>query len=387
MADAMRPDRTEETTLRPETMAIRAGRPEGPGQPLNTPIVTASTFRRGGALEYSRGDGTDTIAAFEDAVGQLEGGWATAFSSGMAAVSAVFDQLPKRATIVAPDDCYQGVAMILADGVTKLGWTVERVPTDDTKRWLNLIAGKPDLVWLESPSNPLLAVADVPKLCAAAEAGGVQSAVDNTFATPLLQKPLDHGASFSVHSATKFIGGHSDLLGGVVVTADPELRDVLARRRMLGGATIGSLEAFLALRGLRTLPVRLGRSQASAADLAIRLGKHPSVAAVRYPGLSSDPGYAVAKRTLSGPGAVLSFETVGNPEALDAAVARLRVVASATSLGGVESTIERRAALAGQEHLPPTLLRLSVGCEHVEDLWTDLSAMLGSLADASGGEG
>ncbi|MGH1490652.1 MAG: trans-sulfuration enzyme family protein [Acidimicrobiales bacterium] len=365
--------------LRPETIAIRAGRPHGPGQPLNAPIVTASNFRHGGEREYSRGDGTETAAALEAAIGELEGGWAVSFSSGMAAVSAVFDQLPKRARIIAPDDCYQGVSMILSDGVAKLGWTVEHVAADNTDRWLTLIAGKPDLIWLESPSNPMLTVADVPQLCAAAEDAGVTAAVDNTFATPLLQRPLDHGASYSLHSATKFIGGHSDLLGGIVATADPELRDGLARRRLLGGAVIGSLEAFLALRGLRTLPVRLARSQASATDLAIRLGKHRSVTKVRYPGLSTDPGYEVAKRTLAGPGAVLSFETSGTPEALDEALTNLAVVTAATSLGGVESTIERRARLSGQEHVPATLLRLSVGCEHVEDLWDDLATLLENL--------
>ncbi len=298
----------------------------------------------------------------------------------MAAVSAVFDQLPPDATVVAPADCYQGVALVLDDGEKSSGWRVTRVATDDTDRWLELIEGKPDLVWLESPSNPMLAVADVPRLCAAAEALGVVVAVDNTFATPLLQRPLDHGAAYSIHSATKFIGGHSDLLGGVVATADPGRRDGLARRQLIGGAVIGSLEAFLALRGLRTLPVRLARSQASAADLALRLGKHEAVSIVRYPGLTADPGYQVAKRTLSGPGAVLSFETVGDPADLDRAMGSLTIVALATSLGGVESTIERRARLSGQEHVPPTLLRLSVGCEHVEDLWTDLSGMLDALA-------
>lgn len=366
--------------IRPETVAIQAGRPHEAGQPLNPSIVTASNFRQGGERVYARGEGTETTDAFETAVGDLEGGWAVAFSTGMAAVSAILDQLPNGARVVAPDDSYQGVAMVLADGADQRGWEVTRVATADLDRWLALAESQPDLLWLESPSNPLLAVADVPRICAAAEAAGVVTAVDNTFATPLLQRPLDHGATYSVHSATKFIGGHSDLLGGVVATAEPALRDGLARRRLLGGAVIGSLEAFLALRGLRTLPVRLARSQASAADLALRLGKHPSVSTVRYPGLTTDPGYQVAKRTMSGPGAVLSFETVGRPEELDQAMISLEIVAVATSLGGVESTIERRARLAGQEQVPPTLLRLSVGCEHVEDLWDDLSGMLDRLA-------
>ncbi len=365
--------------LRPETVAIKSGRPEGPGDPLNAPIVTASNYRDGGDREYSRGDSTETIDALESAIGELEGGWSVAFSSGMAAVSAILDQLPVGASVIAPDDCYQGVAMLLADGQKTKNWQVTRLATDDVDGWRSLIATRPDLVWLESPSNPMMAVCDVPRLCAAAEAIGVPCVVDNTFATPLLQRPLDHGAAYSLHSATKFIGGHSDLLGGVVATADPVLRDRLRDRRLLGGAVIGSLEAFLALRGLRTLPVRLARSQASAADLALRLSKHEGVATVRYPGLTKDPGYQIAKRTLSGPGAVLSFETVGTPEALDQAVAGLQVITPATSLGGVESTIERRARLVGQEAVPPTLLRLSVGCEHIEDLWTDLSSMLDRL--------
>ena len=366
--------------FRPETVAIRAGRPHLPGEPLNHGIVPASNYHQGGAREYSRGDGTETTAAFEAAIGELEGGWAVAFSSGMAAISAVIDQLPERATVVAPDDCYQGVAMLLEDGKRTRGWNVLKLGTDDVQAWLAAVAKRPDLVWIESPSNPMMAMNDVPKVCAAAEAAGVACAVDNTFATPLLQRPLDHGASYSVHSATKFIGGHSDLLGGVVVTADPKRREQLEHRRLLGGATIGSLEAFLALRGLRTLPVRLNRSQASAADLALRLSKHDAVTRVRYPGLTKDPGYPVAKRTLSGPGAVLSFETVGSPSRLDDELTALTVIAVATSLGGVESTIERRARLAGQEAVPPTLLRLSVGCEHVDDLWADLSALLDRMA-------
>lgn len=366
-------------SLRPETLAILSGRPSGPGDPLNHPMVPASTFHQGGERTYSRGDGTPTIEALEEAIGELEGGWGVAFGSGMAAVAAILDDLPAGARVVAPADCYQGVTMSLARGVERLGWTVETVELQDTGRWLELIDSRPDLVWLESPSNPLLTVADVPTIGAAAESAGVALAVDNTFATPLLQRPLDVGATWSLHSVTKFIGGHSDLVGGLVVTADPRCREALLRRQTLGGGVIGTLEAFLALRGLRTLPVRLGRAQASAADLALRLSKHRAVTRVRYPGLTSDPGYDLAKRTMSGPGAVLSFETVGDAAALDRALGGLRVISPATSLGGVESTAERRARIDGQTHLPPTLVRLSVGCEHVEDLWDDLEVLLSTL--------
>jgi cystathionine gamma-synthase len=381
MSSSQNPNPSAETPLRPETLAVVAGRDHVPGNPLNPPIVAASNFRLGGEREYSRGDGTETSDALERAIGELEGGWALAFGSGMAAISAVLDQLPGGARVVAPDDCYQGVAMSLADGERNRGWTVQLLATGDDDAWSEAIATRPDLVWLESPSNPLLTVADVPRLCAEAAAAGVAVAVDNTFATPLLQRPLDHGATFSIHSVTKFIGGHADLLGGVVVTADPERRELLAARQLLGGGVIGTLEAYLALRGLRTLPLRLSRAQATASDLALRLSKHEAVTAVRYPGLASDPGYPTAKRTLAGPGAVMSFDTVGHADALDAALQQLRVISPATSLGGVESTIERRARLQGQESLPPTLVRLSVGCEHVEDLWADLDRMLASLTD------
>ena len=237
--------------------------------------------------------------------------------------------------------------------------------------------GRPaDLLWLESPTNPLIDVADLTALCRAGREAGALVVVDNTFATPLGQQPLALGADLVLHSATKFIGGHSDLLTGIAVAASEELAARLVRRRQLAGATPGALEAFLALRGLRTLPVRLARAQESAGVLAARLLDHPAVERVRYPGLADDPGHALAARQMNGFGAMLSFEVRGGAAAADAVCRALRVVTNATSLGGVESTIERRAKLAGQEHIPPGLLRFSVGVEHVEDLWDDLSAAL-----------
>ncbi len=205
--------------------------------------------------------------------------------------------------------------------------------------------------------------------------------VDNTFATPLLQRPLEFGADLVMHSATKFIGGHSDLLLGLVVTADSDLLARVRRRQKLAGAIPGALEAYLALRGLRTLPVRLARSQESAGELARRLVGHPAVTRVRYPGLPDDPGHQRAAAQMDGFGAMLSFEVAGGAAAADAVCATVRIVVSATSLGGVESTMERRAKLAGQEDVPPGLLRLSVGIEHVEDLWTDLDAALRGTLD------
>jgi cystathionine gamma-synthase len=368
---------------RPQTTLITAGRPaDEPGQPLNVPIVMASNFRAGhqgrtGGREYSRNEGTPGWEALEEVVGQLEVGDAVAFASGMGAVAAVFDLLPVGARVMAPTDCYAGVHALIADGQEQGRWQVDLVDVTDTPAAV-AAARRADLVWLESPTNPLLDIADLPELCLAAREGGALVAVDNTFATPLLQQPIALGAHIAVHSATKFLGGHSDLLLGLAVAESPELGERLRRRRTVTGAVPGALETFLVLRGLRTLAVRLDQGQRSAADLAGRLGEHPAVTRVRYPGLADHPGHAQATAQMSGFGAVIGFE-VQTAVAADAICDSVCVIKSATSLGGVESTIERRAKLPGQEHLPPGLLRLSVGCEHVEDLWHDLASALAQI--------
>ncbi|PWW25048.1 cystathionine gamma-synthase [Geodermatophilus normandii] len=364
------------TGLRVETRLAVLGRPAGPGQPLNVPIVPASTFRAAGGgtggREYSRDDGTPGWESLEELIGDLEGGPAVCFSSGMAAIAAVLELLPVGARVVVPRDSYPGLRALLADGAAAGGrWTVRTVDVADADG-LAAAVRDADLVWLETPSNPLLDVVDIAGIAAAA---GALVAVDNTFATPLLQNPLALGADFVVHSATKSIGGHSDLLLGVVVCSREEDRERVVRRREVAGATPGALEAYLALRGARTLAVRLRQAQGSAGELARRLEAHPAVGRVRYPGLPGDPHSAVAARQMRGPGTVLAFE-VGDADTADAVCAGVRVIASATSVGGVESTIERRAKLPGQEHVPAGLVRLSVGCEHVEDLWADLAAAL-----------
>jgi cystathionine gamma-synthase len=200
--------------------------------------------------------------------------------------------------------------------------------------------------------------------------------VDNTFATPLNQRPLALGADFSVQSVTKFIGGHSDLLGGVVTVKRPRLRAALLHAREIGGATPGALETFLAVRGARTMALRLERAQQNAMTLATRLESHAAVVRTRYPGLPSHPTHEIARQQLKGFGTVISFDVKGGAEAADAVCSRLELIEHATSVGAVESTIERRAAIPGQDHLPPSLLRLSVGIEQVEDLWSDLDRAL-----------
>ena len=327
-----------------------------------------------GSRSYARTDATPTWEALETAVGQVEGGHAVAFSSGMAAVAAVFDLVPAGGRIVAPKDCYFGVGELLADGQQQGRWAVDRVDLTDTASVQAAVAGA-ELLWLETPSNPLLDIADLPALCAAGRRAGALVGVDNTFATPLLQQPLALGADVVVHSATKFIGGHSDLLSGITIAREQALTGRLSHRRGLSGATPGALEAFLALRGLRTLALRLDRGQRNAGELARRLDQHPAVSRVRYPGLPGDPGHQTAAAQMTGFGAVLAFE-VADALTADRLCNAVQIIVPATSLGGVESTIERRSKLPGQDHVPPGLLRLSVGCEHIDDLWNDLNSAL-----------
>jgi cystathionine gamma-synthase len=358
-----------------ETRAVAAGRMTTPGAPLNVPLVMASNFELGGDLVYARDDGTPTWASFEAAVGALESAQAVAFSSGMAAIAAVLDLLPVGAQIAWPEDCYQGVAATIADGKRLGRWTSVRLAVEDTDAWC-AAASNADLLWLESPSNPMLHVADLRRITAADRGPGTLLAVDNTLAGPLGQQPLDLGVDVVVQSATKHLGGHSDLLCGVVTVRRPDLLERLRTLRKLHGATPGALETYLATRGIRTYPLRAATAAATAHELARRLEAHENVGVVRYPGLESHPTHRVAAEQLGTFGSVISFDMVGGAAAADEVCRRVELVHHATSFGAVESTIERRAAVSGQEHLPPGLLRLSAGIEHVEDLWDDLQQAL-----------
>jgi cystathionine gamma-synthase len=364
------------TEVAPATWAVMAGRGTPvPGAPLNVPPALASNFVLGSERAYSRDDATCSWEAFEELLGGLENGHAVAFSSGMAAIAAIFDLLPVGARVVLPDDCYQGVVGLAAAGAAQGRWSVSRLPVDDTPRW-RAMAAQADLLWLESPSNPLLTVADLPAVCSAPRRPVALAVADNTLGTPLAQRPLELGADLVVHSATKYIGGHSDLLLGAAVATSGELARRLRERRELGGATPGALESYLALRGARTLALRLQQASSSAARIAEQLLGHPDVAVVRYPGLPDHPSHATARRFMRCFGAVISFDVAGDAGRADAVCKRLRLIQHATSFGAVESTIERRAAVPGQTHLPGGLLRLSVGCEDAGDLWNDLAAAL-----------
>lgn len=348
----------------PATVAVHAGRvPRTPGAQVGAPLEFTSTFHAGGATVYAR-DAQPTWTAFEEALGALEGGEALVLASGMAAVAAALSLVPLGGVVVAPDAAYNGTHATLDDRAARGELSARRVDVADTGAVLAALPGA-DLLWLESPTNPLLQVADLPTLLAAARERGIVTVVDNTFATPLLQRPLELGADVVLHSATKYLAGHSDVLLGAVVTAATDdgraLRERLARHRLLHGATAGPMETWLALRGMRTLAVRLERAAANAAELARRLADHPAVDRVRYPGF----------------GAMVSIDVRGDAAAADRVAAATELWVHSTSLGAVESQLERRRAIPSEPHtVPENLLRLSVGVEDVEDLWADLDRAL-----------
>jgi cystathionine gamma-synthase len=366
--------------LAPATVAVTAGRPpRRPDEPLNVPVVLASTYHQGGPVGYGR-YGNPTWSAFEEALGALEGGRATAFASGLAAVAAVLDLVPEGGLVLAPRHAYSGSLALLGALAARGRLRVHLVDIADSPAVAAACPGAA-LVWVETPTNPALEVADLPAVVAAARAAGVMVGVDNTFATPLVQRPLAAGADLVVHSATKYLAGHSDVLLGAVVTTRVDLLDRVVAHRTLLGAVPGAMETWLALRGLRTLAVRLDRAQASAAELARRLLGHPLVHRVRYPGLPTDPGHARAVAQMDGFGAIVCVELAGGAPAADRVVAACRLWVAATSLGGVESTLERRRRWPAESPgIPEGLLRLSVGLEDVEDLWRDLDRAMDSAA-------
>src|SRR3954451_2956734 len=361
--------------LSPATVAVTAGRPPAePDAPLNTPLVFTSTYvaspgaPRPGDLGYGRWT-NPTWEAFEAALGDLEGGRALLFSAAMAAVAAVVDLVRDGGRVVVPTSAYNGTLILLAELVERQRVQVVPVEVADTDAVRAALAPGAELLWLETPTNPLLEVADLPALVAAGHDAGALVAVDNTFATPLVQRPLEHGADVVVHSVTKYLAGHSDVVLGAAVTADDGLRGRLHRHRTVHGAVPGPAEAWLALRGLRTLHLRVERAGANAAELAARLARHPAVARVRHPSLPDDPGHARAAAQMRGFGAIVAVELAGGADVAEDLAARPRLWVHATSLGGVESTLERRRRHAGEPAaVPDGLVRVSVGGEGVEGL-------------------
>ena len=362
--------------LATESKVVAAGRPaKQPDGALNPPIALNSTFHEGGPVGYGR-YGNETWSALEDAISVLEGGKTLLFSSGMAAISAVFSLLPEGAVIVAANNGYQGTTTLLKKLHESEKLKVRFVNLANTDECIAAIPGA-QMLYLESPLNPLLEVVDLPKIIAAGKSAGCGVAVDNTLATPLLQNPLALGADISIHSVTKYLSGHSDLILGSLTTNDQALYGRLEQSRRYGGAIAGPFEAWIALRGLRTFAIRMQRSQENAMELANRLSKDSRISKVRYPGLATDSYHVLAKSFMKGFGAMISFDVKASVEQVDLMCNSSKLITNATSLGGVESIWERRRRWATESAtVPENLIRFSVGIENVDDLWADIQQAL-----------
>jgi len=371
-----------------ETLAIHAGRgPDPTTGAVREPIHLSTTFERGADGAYPQGyyysrSGNPNRTALEQAVAALEGGKeAVAFASGSAATLAVFSLAAAGGRIVCSSDCYHGTAKQLRELLPRWGAAAEFVDTTDLAAVKQALEPGAALLWVETPSNPLLRVSDVAALAGLAHARGALLGCDNTFASPVLQQPLALGADLVMHSTTKFLGGHSDVLGGVVVVREPG--ETLGRLREFqgtGGGVPSPFDCWLLLRSLATLPLRVRAQSAGALTIARFLEKHPAVERVHYPGLESHPGHALAARQMrDGFGAVVSLQVPGGAAEAMAIAARVRLFRRATSLGGVESLIEHRASMEGPaSRTPANLLRIAVGLEHPDDLVADLDQALGA---------
>ena len=346
-----------ERRLHPSTTAVTSGRPDStPGQPVNQPIVATSTYHAEGAIEYGRDDNPST-SALERALADLEGGFATVFASGMAASNAILDLIPTGSRVLSPTNTYTGVAVRLSELAAQGHIELKLYDVVDTATLLGHLEST-DVLWIESPTNPLLDVADLATILHAARATGILTIVDNTFATPVSQQPLSLGADYVVHSLTKMISGHSDLILGAVVSSDSEKHNLMRKRRTFLGAMPSPFDCYLALRGLRTLFIRFERAEHNAREIATRLARDSRVSRVRYPGW----------------GTIVAIEVQGDADNVCRAT---EIWTYATSLGGVESLLERRRRWdAERGNVPENLIRLSLGIEFIEDLWSDLDQAL-----------
>jgi cystathionine gamma-synthase len=372
--------------MRIETIAVHAGHTPDPATGAVTPAIHLSTtFEREPDLSFRGGHlyarySNPNRQALEACMAQLEGGGAAAcFASGSAATTAVLQALEPDAHLILPDDAYYGTIKLARDvfGAWRLRYScvdmtnpknVERALTDGTR-----------VVWIESPSNPLVRVVDIAAIASVARQAGAWVVVDNTWATPVLQRPLSLGADLVMHSTTKYLGGHSDVLGGALVARE-EAHPLFVKARavqQLGGAVPSPFECWLTMRGIRTLPWRVRAQTENAKRVAEYLDGHPRIEAVHYPGLASHPGHEIARRQMSAPGGMLAFQVRGRRDDAVAFTNRLRLFTRATSLGGTETLIEHRQSVEGPDtRAPENLLRVSAGLEHPDDLLEDLAQAL-----------
>ncbi|MHB8797067.1 MAG: trans-sulfuration enzyme family protein [Thermoanaerobaculia bacterium] len=372
--------------MRIETLAVHAAYSVDPATgAVAPPIHLSTTFGRdesGAPLAghtYVR-ESNPTQDLLEEALARLDGGEAAlVFGSGMAAGLALAESLPPGSHLVLPEDVYYGYRVAVRDFFPRWGLTATFAPLEGPGALEEALRPETRLVWLESPSNPLLRVTDLAASAAVAKQAGALVLVDGTFATPILQRPIEYGADVVLHATTKGMGGHSDVQGGVLVFARKgELLERVRHVRTVLGAVSSPFNSWLVLRGLRTLAVRARVQSESALAVARALEEHPAVSKVNYPGLASHPGHEVARRQMSAFGSMISFHVAAGREAAVAAVGKARLFTRATSLGGVESLIEHRATSEGEASTaPPDLVRLSIGLEHPDDLVADLGRALG----------
>jgi cystathionine gamma-lyase len=374
-----------------ETLAIHAGcDPEKTTGAVNVPIFQTSTYAQRApgehtGFEYSR-TRNPTRDALETNLAALENGkYGSCFSSGLAASDCVLHCLSAGDHVVSADDVYGGTFRIFDKVYKRHGLEFSFVPAADVAAYEKAITPKTKLIWLETPTNPLLSIVDIEAVCKLAAKRGIPVLVDNTFATPYLQRPLDLGATLVLHSVTKYLGGHSDVVGGAVITSSDEWAQRVAFVQNAAGGVPGPMDCFLTLRGIKTLPVRMDRHTDNAMALAQMLEKHPKVQKVIYPGLESHPQYALAKRQMKKPGGMISFVIKGGLEASRRLLSGMEVFTLAESLGGVEALIEHPAIMTHASipreirearGLDDGLIRISVGIEHLDDLRADLEAGL-----------
>ena len=384
----------DDETMRFETRAIHAGQePDAATGAVIVPIYQTSTYRQEAVgvhkgYDYSR-TGNPTRTALETALASLEGGaWGLAFASGMAATTTMMYLLRPGDHVVLSDDAYGGTYRLMSKVLVNYGLAFTQADVTDVAAVRAALRPETKLILVETPTNPYLKIADIAALAELARGHGARLVVDNTFASPYLQQPLALGADLVLHSTTKYLGGHSDVIGGALIGNDPETRDFLAFHQNAAGAVPGPFDCFLVLRGLKTLAVRMERHNANAAAIAEFLRGHEAVERVYYPGLPDDPGHAVARRQMRGFGGMVSFGVRGGLEAARRVAAGTKLFFLAESLGGVESLIEHpgemtHASLAGSGfEIDPGLVRLSVGIEHVDDLIADLKQALAAAVPA-----
>lgn len=378
------------------TRAVRAGIDSDPAYGAVTPPIVLSTnftfegFGKKRAYDYSR-TANPTRDQLGAALADLEGGaGAIVTSTGMSAITLLLQALLKPTDrILVPHDCYGGSWRLFNALAERGAFALDVVDFTNIEAVHQSLKARPSIVWIETPSNPLLRITNLAAVCSTAKSAGALVVADNTFLSPALQRPIEHGADLVVHSTTKFINGHSDIVGGAVIAADPTVLEQLAWWANALGLAGAPFDAFLTLRGLRTLDARLRVHQENTAAVVDALGGHPAVSSVHYPGLPSHPGHAIAARQQDGFGSLLSFELEGGEQAVRQFLHGLRCFSLAQSLGGVESLVahpstmthaamsDNAKSLAG---ISSNLLRLSIGIEHAEDLVVDLAAALDRAA-------